>query len=127
MAAWPGQFRNSLDKIWAAAKAGQIQKPGRNVMVYRHRADGLTDIECGAEAPRAFQPVGEIVLSATPSGRAVTVAHFGDYRRLGASHDLAKAWGSEHGHTLQPVCWEIYDHWRDNPDTVRTDVFHLIA
>lgn len=126
IATWPSQFGRSLDKIWAAAKAGQIGKPGKNVMVYRNRADGLTDIECGAEAPFAFQPVGEIILTATPSGRVVTVAHFGDYRRLGDSHAAARTWAKANGHALQPVCWEIYDHWRDDPETVRTDIFHLL-
>jgi effector-binding domain-containing protein len=127
IAAWPQQFGRSLDKIWAAAQAGQIQKPGKNVMVYRHRPDGLVDIECGAEAPEGFLPAGEIVASATPSGRAVTIAHVGDYRRLRESHDALTAWARQNGHALQPVCWEIYDHWRDNPETVRTDLFHLLA
>jgi hypothetical protein len=126
MAAWPGQFAQSLDKIWAAARSGQIQKPGRNVMVYRHRPDGLVDIECGAEMPPAFAPVGELTASTTPAGRAVTVAHVGDYRRLGGSHAALTAWARESGYVPRPVCWEIYDHWRDNPDTVRTDLFHLI-
>ena len=58
--------------------------------------------------------------------RGPSLAHIGDYRRLGESHARLSGWARENGYTLHPVCWEIYDHWRDNPETIRTDLFHLI-
>jgi effector-binding domain-containing protein len=126
LSSWPTQFRQSLDKVYEAIKAGLIRQNGRNVMVYYPREDGRVDIECGVEINHKFAPVDEILYSETPSGKAVTTTHIGPYQHLGASHDALAEWSRQNGYQFTGVRWEIYGHWNDNPAEVRTDIFHLV-
>lgn len=123
---WPREFMHSLDKVYAAVRAGHIRQTGHNVMVYYPRTDGRVDIDCGVETEGRFQPVGEVAYCETPSGAAVTTAHIGPYDRLGASHSAIAAWSREHEHGLTGVCWEIYGDWEEDPAKLRTDLFHLV-
>jgi effector-binding domain-containing protein len=123
---WPGEFKHALNKVYAAIRAGHVGQNGRNVMIYRHRSDGLVDIECGVETNQRFDPVGEVVYCETPSGMAVTTAHIGPYDQLGASYDAIARWSESNGHRLASVCWEIYGHWNDDPAQRRTDIFHIV-
>jgi effector-binding domain-containing protein len=123
---WPSQFMESLNKVYAAVKAGHIRQNGQNVMVYRPRADGVADIECGIEIAAKFESVGEVVYSETPPGAAVTVTHVGPYHQLGSSHKAITEWSRQNGHPLTGVCWEIYGDWEEDPAKLRTDLFHLV-
>ena len=127
LARWPREFRKSLDKVYEAVRAGQVKQDGHNVMVYRPREDGLTDIECGVDVAAKFEEIGEVVNSETPGGPAVTIAHIGPYDQLGASHRAMVDWCRHNGHRLRGVCWEIYGDWDEDPAKLRTDLFHLLA
>jgi effector-binding domain-containing protein len=127
IANWPSEFRHSLDKVYAAVRAGQIQQAGHNVMVYRNRPDGLVDIDCGIDTAGPFDSVGEIVYSTTPTGPAVTATHIGPYHLLGNTHSAIVSWAKQNGHRLAPVCWEIYGDWHEDPAQLRTDIFHLLG
>jgi effector-binding domain-containing protein len=122
---WPREFRHSLDKVYAAVKAGHVRQNGHNVMVYHPREDGRVDIECGIDVEKEFDPVGEVVYSETPSGLAITTAHMGPYGELGTSHQAVVEWSRRNGHRLTGTCWEIYGDWREDPAQLRTDIFHL--
>jgi effector-binding domain-containing protein len=124
---WPREFAHTLDKVYAAVKAGRIKQSGHNVMVYRPRGDGLVDIECGIETAASFDPVGEVVYSQTPSGIAVSMTHVGLYDKLRVSYDAMTAWSRANNHRLSGVCWEIYGDWEDDPAKLRTDLHLLIA
>ena len=124
---WPGEFGRTLDKVYAAVRAGRIQQGGHNVMVYRPRQDGLVDIECGIEVAGTFDGFGEIVCCETPEGRVATAAHIGPYQELGASHAAIREWSGMHGHRLSGTCWEIYGDWDADVTKLRTDLFHLLA
>ena len=123
---WPREFRQSLDKVYAAVKAGHVRQSGQNVMVYRSREDGLMDIECGVETERRFDPVGEVVYRETPGGMAATMAHIGPYEELRRSHQAVVEWSRKNGHQLTGVCWEIYGDWNEDPAQLRTDIFQLV-
>lgn len=123
---WPLEFRQALDKVYEAVKAGRVRQNGQNVMVYRPRQDGKVDIECGVETAAKFEPCGEVVYSETPSGRAVALAHVGPYQQLRASHSAIVDWSRKNGHQLAGTCWEIYGDWEENPAKLRTDLFHLL-
>lgn len=125
--AWPRQWRTDLDAIWAAAKAGKITKPGRNVMIYRPRGAGNLDTECGVEVPAVFEGSGDVVCSATPSGRAAHAVHRGQFENVRATHAAVEDWCRANGHKLAGVVWEVYGHWNDDQSQLRTDVFHLLA
>jgi effector-binding domain-containing protein len=123
---WPGEFMKALDKVYAAVKAGKLEQNGHNVMVYRPRADGLVDIECGIDVSTRFEGLGEVVYSETPAGPAAKTAHIGPYQQLGMSHKAIAEWCRENGHSLTGTCWEIYGDWEQDPAKLRTDLFHLL-
>ena len=123
---WPREFRQPLDKVYAAVKAGHVRQSGQNVMVYRSRADGLMDIECGVETEGRFNPAGEVVYRETPAGMAATMVHIGPYEELRRSHQAVVDWSRKNGHQLSGVCWEIYGDWHEDPAQLRTDIFQLL-
>ena len=123
---WPKRFMHTLDKVYAAVRAGHVKQTGHNVMVYRHRGDGLVDIECGVEVAGKFEPIGEVVYSETPSGLAVTATHPGPYQEMNRSYDAIRDWSRKHGHQLSRTCWEIYGDWEEDPARLRTELFHLV-
>ena len=55
-----------------------------------------------------------------------TVVHMGLYQRLSEAHAAVRRWCAEHRYALAGPNWEIYGHWTDNPDELRTDVFYLL-
>jgi hypothetical protein len=52
--------------------------------------------------------------------------HRGDYARLGHTHDAVRAQVAAHGREPAGPRWEIYGHWRDDPDALETEVFWLL-
>jgi len=126
LALWPSQFRQELDKVYEAVRAGHVVSSGHNVMLYRHRRDGLVDIECGIETAGRFAGIGEVVYRETPAGTVVTATHVGPYRRLRETHDAVVAWAGTKGHRLSGVCWEVYGDWSPDPAKLETEVFHLV-
>ena len=123
---WPQQFGQSLDKVWKEIRAGRIKKAGHNVMVYRHRDDGLVDIECGVETRSRFDSIGEVVLRETPAGLAVTATHVGPYQELSASWDAVAQWARAHAFAATNTCWEIYGDWNEDPAKLETELFLLV-
>ncbi len=123
--AWPRLWKPSLDRIWAAARAGAIPKPGLNVMIYRPLSGSHVDVECGVLIGDPFAGFGDIAASETPSGSAATCVHHGGYANLGASHAAVDRWCRSQGYPFAGVRWEIYGHWSDDPALVKTGIFHL--
>lgn len=127
VARWPREFKTSLDKVYEAVRARLIVPSGHNVMVYRHRPDGLVDIDCGIETSTAFDRFGEIVARTTPAGQAVTAAHIGSYQSMRETYRAIAEWSARSRIQLAPVSWEIYGDWEQDETKLRTDIFHLIA
>ena len=122
----PRRFADYLDQVYAASRTGAIELDGQNIFVYRGDAHGEADIEFGVGTKRSFDQIGSVVLCATPSGKAATTTHWGDYAGLAAAHDAVVAWCRSQGRSIAGPRWEVYGHWSVNPDTRRTDIFYLL-
>ncbi len=113
--------------VWSYVRAQQL-KAGRNVAIYW---DGTIRLEVGVELNDSLPVGGEVVQSATPSGDAVSVVHFGPYQQLGAAHRAIREWCAAHKRQLAGPNWEVYGHWQDewnaDPSSIRTDVFYQLA
>jgi effector-binding domain-containing protein len=113
--------------VWTAVQA-QRTPAGRHVAIYWN---GDIRLEVGVELEGPFVERDPVVLSATPSGAAAVVTHFGPYGGLGAAHAAVRIWCEANGHRLAGPNWEIYGHWQQewntNPALIRTDVFYQIA
>ena len=113
--------------VWSFVRARQL-RAGRNVAVYW---DCTIRLEVGVELIDSFQDGGDVVRSATPAGRAASVAHFGPYDQLGMAHQAILKWCSAHNLQLAGPNWEVYGHWKNDwnadPSQIRTDVFYQLA
>ena len=122
-------FRDYLDQVYAAGRAGGVKLDGQNVFVYHPVADQAdsADVAFGVGAAAPFAAHGQVQPVELPIGNAATTTHWGDYARLGAAHDAVIDWCRTNGHQLSGTRWEIYGHWTDDPAKLRTDVYYLLA
>jgi effector-binding domain-containing protein len=125
----PAVFREYLDQVYAAARAGVVAVDGQNIFVYRggRAPDDEVDVECGVGVHGPFTASGAVVHATLPTGEAATATHWGDYSRLGETHAAVVAWCRDHGRTITGTRWEVYGHWTDDPASVRTDVFYQLT
>ncbi|HVM99455.1 MAG TPA: GyrI-like domain-containing protein [Caulobacteraceae bacterium] len=120
-----------LDKVYAVLRARQVTGLGHNVVVYKAAAGAPADvrllIEVGVQTPEPISPEGEVIASATPAGRAATVAHVGPYDGIPATGDAAIAQMDAMGLKRASVSWEVYGDWEEDPARLRTDLYWLLA
>jgi effector-binding domain-containing protein len=123
-----------LDQVWTFLRANpQVKHEGLNVFLY-HDESGkdLLDteqgmpIEAGVKVLAPFAGAGNVVCSATPSGTVASVVHFGPYERLSEAHSAVRKWCKDNNHPIAGPNWEIYGHWNDDPNQLRTEVFFLL-
>ena len=123
---FPTLWGELLGEVWGYVRGAGVQA-GRNVMLY---LDDVPTVEVGVELEGTLTaPSGRIVASSLPDGRAATTVARGAPSREGiaAAHAAVVEWCEAHGHALTGVRWEVYDHWRDDPDAFETAVYWLLA
>jgi len=123
---FPALWGELLDEVWGYVR-GAGGQAGRNVMVY---LDDVPTVEVGVELDGALAvPSGRIVSSALPEGRAATaIAHRAPSPdAIAAAHAAVIEWCEANGHARTGVRWEVYDHWRDDPDSFQTAVYWRLA
>jgi effector-binding domain-containing protein len=123
---FPALWGELLDEVWGHVRGAGVQ-PGRNVMLY---LDDAPTVEVGVELEGTLTaPSGRVVPSALPEGRAATTVARGAPSRegLAAAHATVVEWSRANGHELTGTRWEIYDHWRDDPDSFETAVYWLLS
>jgi effector-binding domain-containing protein len=123
-----------LDDVWAFLRANpQVEHEGLNVFLYHGVAgknlleteQGLP-IEAGVIVSAPFESDGKVICSAIPTGKAATAVHLGPYENLGHTHNTIRTWCEQNLRPLAGPSWEIYDHWTENAEKLRTDVFYLL-
>lgn len=113
-------------RVWSVVREQKVLA-GRHVALYW---DSSIRLEVGVELAGALTETEEVVRSATPSGMAAFVTHYGPYGELGAAHDAIHRWCEARGYRFVGPSWEIYGHWQSvwdaDPSGIRTDVFYQI-
>jgi effector-binding domain-containing protein len=105
---------------------------GLNVVFYRHTSgepippEGIA-MEVGVQLTAPCAAHGKVECSSTPAGEVAMVTHWGDYGKLGGAYEALMKWSKETGRKFAGPFWEVYGHWNDDPQQVRTDVFQLLA
>ena len=112
-----------LDTVWPVLRS-QHAKTGHNVVVY---FGGLDHIEAGVEVFGEFVDSGNVRHSQTPSGLAVTTAHWGEYSDMAGAYAALARWCAENGRQQTGISWEVYGDWADDPQQRRTDIYLLLA
>jgi effector-binding domain-containing protein len=123
---FPRLWRPMLDDVWAFLhdESTTVYKDGHNVMLYK---DGVPNVEVGVMVTASFSPVGRVIPSTLPAGRAATTTHRGGPQLLGAAHDAVRAWCAANGHMLAGPSWEIYGDPDSATDAFAIDVYWLLA
>jgi hypothetical protein len=122
---FPALWRELLSEVWAFVRGSDLS-PGRNVMLYK---DDVPNVEVGVEVAGPFAPHGRVVSSALPAGRAARAVSRGapSPEGLAAAYDAIHTWCAANGVEPTRVHWEVYDHWRDNPDSFETQIYWLLG
>jgi effector-binding domain-containing protein len=81
----------------------------------------------GVEVSGSFEPTSTVVSSSLPGGVVATTAHLGLYTGIPQAHAAIREWCAAQGRRAAGPTWEIYGDWTDDPNELRTDVFHLLA
>ena len=117
----PREFARYLDQVYASG----LPTDGQNIFVYRKTGEPNheIDVEFGVGVTSPFAPNGSVQYSELPVGEVATATHWGDYSRLGETHDAVIAWCRANNRKRTGTSWEIYGHWSDDPEKVRTDVY----
>ena len=121
---FPSRWKELLDEVYVAVRAGHVEQAGHNVMLYE---DDVPHVEVGVQVAGPFEPQGRVVPSELPAGRVVATVHRGPYDRLGEAHDAVHRWAMAHDLTLSRVRWEIYGDWAEDPAALATEVRWLVA
>lgn len=114
----------ALGTIWPFLRSNPEMKPGLNVVVY---LEGPRRMEVGVQVHAQPEAPSEIVYSQTPSGLAAHGVHIGPYSDLERSYDALHAWISANKLCMKGPFWEVYGHWNDDPQQLRTDIYFLVA
>ncbi|MEO8335523.1 MAG: GyrI-like domain-containing protein [bacterium] len=122
----PARFREFLDQVYSASRAGAVRGDGQNIFVYRDTSGPDTEIEFGVGVSAPFSSVGAVHYSELPVGEAATTTHWGDYAGLRDAHAAVDAWCRANGRETTGTRWEVYGHWTEDPAHRRTDVHHLL-
>jgi effector-binding domain-containing protein len=124
-AAW----RPALDQVWAFLRERPgLRTDGHNVFLYHHeRGPGLMRVDFGVEVVRAFEPVGDVFATETPSGKVALAVHVGSYQKLRQTHTAIHEWCAEHGRQLAGKSWEVYGDWTDDESKLETTVAYLLS
>ena len=113
----------ALDPVWKFLRARPELKPGLNVVVY---LAGPRKMEVGVQVAGAFEPAEGIVCTHSPAGLAAHGVHIGPYSELGKTYDALHAWIADNNFRMMGPFWEVYGHWNDDPQQLRTDIYYLV-
>jgi effector-binding domain-containing protein len=125
-AEFPTLWRGLLDEVYAAVRVdGEGGGPGwKNVMLYK---DDLPSVEVGVLGHGPFEATGRVVGSVLPAGEVARTVHRGSYARLDLAHRAVVDWCRRNGRSVAGPRWEVYGHWRENPEELETEVSYLLA
>ncbi|MGL4287028.1 MAG: GyrI-like domain-containing protein [Phreatobacter sp.] len=123
----PEAQRSSRRKIDAALKSLDVAPVGASCTLWRPSTDGRLDMEPGVVVSRAFAPVGDVVASALPAGRAARFLLVGPFGGLGCAWQTLFAWCAKEELKLAGINWEIYGDLNNEPAKQETWVHALLA
>jgi effector-binding domain-containing protein len=112
-----------LDRVWPVIREQNVPRE-HNVVVY---LDGKLTIEAGVQIFGPFVETGDVHPFSTPSGTAITAAHFGEYADVGGAYAALEAWLAANARRRAGISWEVYGDWSDDPAARRMDVYFLLA
>lgn len=118
--------------VWGQVYGRNIPNSGTGIIVYWNddtqsleTPDGVPTDFC-VEVLAPFEGDATLAFAQTPSGRAVTVRHFGGYDGLRTLHKDIREWADGMGEKLSGPNWEVYSLWHEDEAKRVTDIFYLL-
>jgi GyrI-like small molecule binding domain len=118
MADIPHAERTLRAKLDAAVASLDVGPLGHGFTLWRPPVDGRLCMQPGILVSRRFDPVGEVVSSELPAGRAAHLVLAGPYDGLPAAWDRLFAWCEEQRLERAGINWQIYDEEEPAPVTL---------
>ncbi len=84
-------------------------------------------MEIGIEVERDFAPIGDVVPSDLPAGRAARYQLIGGFEQLPHTWPFLIRWVNEQGLTPAGINWEIYGETAADPAQQETNLYVLLA
>jgi effector-binding domain-containing protein len=119
----PDAHRSMRPKVLDAAKSQNVPL-GATCTRWRPPADGKLYMEIGVLVSGAFQPVGDVIGSELPAGRAAHLFMAGPYDGLPGAWQTLFDWCGKERLTPAGVNWEIYS---DDPSKPHYALYALLA
>lgn len=113
----------ALDPVWKFLRTRSDLKPGLNVAVY---LEGPKTMEVGVQVAGPFDAPEGLVYTQSPAGFAAHGIHMGPYSELGKTYEALHAWIACNNFRMMGPFWEVYGHWNDDPQKLRTDIYYLV-
>ncbi len=127
MSKLPETQRSSRAKLNAALPSLNVGPLGQTCTLWRPPSGGLLEMEAGVIVSRNFAPLGEVVPSALPGGRAAHFVLVGDYDGLPGAWNTLLGWCAAEKLPLAGVNWEIYGEWNEDSSKIETSLYALLA
>ena len=127
MAEIPRAERAARTKLEAALSSLDVGPLGQAFTLWRPPVDGRLYMEPGVLVARTFEPLGEVVPSAVPSGRAAYFLHVGSYEGIPGAWNTLFDWCSKQKLDLAGINWQIYGDHDEDPARLTTALYALLA
>jgi len=127
MSAVPEAERGARRKLSAAMPSFAPEEIGAGFTLWRPPANGVLSMEPGVIVTRDFAPIGEVVPSALPAGRAASFLLKGSYEGMAGAWQTLFDWCKAEKLTLAGVNWQLYGPFTDKTEDLETTLFALLA
>jgi effector-binding domain-containing protein len=106
----------------------EVRPLDHSCTLWRPPVDGVLDMEPGVLVSGAFSPVGDVVPSELPAGRAAYFLLRGSFEGLPGAWKTLLDWCAAQKLPLAGINWEIYGPSEDvEPDQIETALYALLA
>ena len=123
----PETQRSSRAKLAAALPSLNVGPLGKSCTLWRPPSRGLLEMEPGVIVSRNFAPLGEVVPSSLPGGRAAHFVLIGDYDGLPGAWNTLLGWCAAEKLPLAGVNWEVYGDRSEDTSKIETSLYALLA
>lgn len=123
----PNAERSARRALAEALPRPDVAPTGDTFTLSRAPADGRIYIEPGVIVARPFAPIGEVVASSLPAGRAVRYLLIGPFDQLPQAWPALFAWCRQHGHKTEGTFWQVYGPHAADPAQQETTLYALLA
>jgi effector-binding domain-containing protein len=100
---------------------------GDSFTLCRAAGDGKMHYEPGVIVARSFEPIGNLVASQLPAGRAVRHLLVGPFDLLPKAWPALFSWCSSQGLELEGAFWQVYGPPSADPAQQQTTLFALLS